>query len=247
MLLKGKNVIITGCNRGIGRKMLDAFISEGANVWACMRSQNDDLEKEFTLLADNNQVWIRPVYFDLSDEESIKLGMRQIISSKDRIDVLVNNAGMPHSGLLAMTPMRDIKKLMDVNFIAPLLIIQQISRIMIRQGSGNIINVASIGGIETREGFMAYGSSKAALIWATKSVSKELAHHNIRVNGIAPGLVETRMGIDIHTQKQIDETVELASMRRLGQPEEIAQVALFLASDMSSFITGQVISADGGR
>ncbi len=247
MLLTGKNVIITGCNRGIGLSILETFISEGANVWACMRNQSDELEKELASLAGNNHVWIKPIYFDLSDEESIKSGIRQIISDKHQIDVLVNNAGMPYSGLLAMTPMRDLRKVFDVNLFAPLLIIQLVSKIMIRQSIGNIINIVSIGGIETREGFLAYGASKAALIWATKSVSKELAHHNIKVNGIAPGLIETRMGIDIHTPKQIEETVELASMKRLGRPDEIAQVALFLASDMSSFVTGQILSADGGR
>lgn len=247
MLLKGKNVVITGCNRGIGRAILDTFINEGANVWACMRSQNVEFEEELAALAEKNNVWIKPVYFELADEDSIKAGIKKIIGDKQPIDVLVNNAGMPHSGLLLMTPMRDLRKVYDVNLIAPLLMIQLISKVMIRQGGGNIINIASIGGIETREGFLAYGSSKAALIWATKSVSKELAHHNIRVNGIAPGLIETRMGIDIHTPTQIEETVELASMKRLGRPEEISNVALFLASDMSSFITGQIISADGGR
>ena len=159
--------------------------------------------------------------------------MKNALRMAQMLDVLINNAGMPYSGLLAMTPMADLREVMEVNFIAPLQMIQGLSRLMVKQKEGNIINIASIGGIETREGFLAYGSSKAALIWATKSISKELGHHNIRVNGVAPGLIETRMGIDIHTDKQIEETVDLSTMKRLGMPEEIADVVVFLASKES--------------
>lgn len=245
--LEGKNIVITGCNRGIGKAILERCAENGANIWACTRAYNVQMENEIAEIAKKNGVWIRHLELDLESEESIKKAVRNIISEKISLDVFINNAGMPYSGLLSMTPMNDLRKVMDINFIAPMLLIQCVSRTMIRQRYGNIINIASIGGIETREGFLAYGSSKAALIWATKSISKELGHHNIRVNAIAPGLIETRMGIDIHTEQQIAETVALSTLKRLGKPGEIADVAVFLASEESSFITGQVIQADGGR
>jgi 3-oxoacyl-[acyl-carrier protein] reductase len=245
--LEGKNVVITGCNRGIGKAILEKCVANGANVWACMRTMGDDIKSEFEELEKKHGVWIKCVKIDFREEESIKKAVKTIMSEKKKVDVLINNAGMPYSGLLAMTPMADLREVMEVNFIAPLQMIQGLSRLMVKQKEGNIINIASIGGIETREGFLAYGSSKAALIWATKSISKELGHHNIRVNGVAPGLIETRMGIDIHTDKQIEETVDLSTMKRLGMPEEIADAVVFLASKESSFITGQVIPVDGGR
>lgn len=245
--LEGKNIVITGCNRGIGKAILERCAENGANIWACTRTYPGQIENEMAGIAKYNGVWIQHIELDLESDGSIKKAVKNILSEKIKIDVLINNAGMPYSGLLSMTPISDLRKVMDINFIAPMLLIQCMSRAMIRQRYGNIINIASIGGIETREGFLAYGSSKAALIWATKSISKELGHHNIRVNAIAPGLVETRMGIDIHTEQQIAETVELSTMKRLGKPGEIADVAVFLASEESSFITGQVVQADGGR
>lgn len=245
--LEGKNIVITGCNRGIGKAVLERCAQNGANIWACTRSYDEDIRRGLETIAEKEGVWIKHIGIDLESDESIKKAARRIAGEKKSVDVLINNAGIPYSGLLSLTPVDDIRKVMGINFIAPMMLIQGLSRIMIRQHYGNIINMASIGGIEAREGFLAYGASKAALIWATKSVSKELGHHNIRVNGIAPGLIETRMGIDIHTEEQIQETVALSTMRRLGMPGEVADVAVFLASDESSFMTGQIIQVDGGR
>lgn len=246
-MLNNKNAIITGCNRGIGFAILEEMCKKGANVWACVRTINDDFKKEVLRLQKDYGVWIEIVQMDIADDSSIKTALKSIIKEKKEIDILVNNAGIPYSGLLAMTPMKDLRNVMNIDFIAQMQIIQIVSRSMIKNKKGSIVNMCSIGGIETREGFLAYGSSKAALIWATKSISKELGHHGIRVNGVAPGLIETRMGIDIHTKDQIEETVNLSTMKRLGTPKEIANTVAFLCSEEASFITGQIISVDGGR
>lgn len=245
-LLKGKNVILTGAKRGIGRIILEVFARNGAYIWACGRNLDEDFETDIKKLADENQIWIEPVYFDLSDEESIKNGVQKIIKEKKQIDVLVNNAGIAFGALSTMTPLSKLKDIFQINYFAQIQIMQMVLRVMIKQKSGCIVNMASIGGIETAPGYLAYGSSKAALIYATKSVSHEVGRYGIRVNAIAPGLVETDMGA-YKSQEEIDKILNRSSLHRKADPNEIANCALFLASDQSSFITGQALIVDGGR
>lgn len=245
-LLSGKNIIITGAMRGIGRTILELFVANGANVWACDRSQNDAFEEDMRKLAEDHNVRIEPVYFDLSDEESIKNGIWKIVKGKKQIDVLVNNAGVAFGALFTMTPMAKLRDVFQINYFAQIQIMQLVLRVMIRQKSGCIVNMSSVGGIETASGYLAYGSSKAALIYASKSVSHEVGQYGIRVNAIAPGLVETDMG-SYKPQEEIDKILDRSSLHRKADPHEIANCALFLASDQSSFITGQVLIADGGR
>lgn len=245
-VLSGKNIIVTGAMRGIGRTILELFAENGANIWACDRIQNDEFEQDIKVLAEKNNIWIEPVYFDLSDEESIKNGVQQIIKEKKQIDVLVNNAGIAFGALFTMTPIAKLKDVFQINYFAHIQVMQLVLRTMMKQKSGCIINMASIGGIETAPGYLAYGSSKAALIYATKSVSHEVGQYGIRVNAIAPGLVETDMGA-YKSQEEIDKILDRSSLHRKAKPKEIANCALFLASDQSSFITGQVMIADGGR
>ncbi|MCR4754950.1 MAG: SDR family oxidoreductase [Lachnospiraceae bacterium] len=244
--LSGKNVIITGSTRGIGRSILELFARNGANIWACARTRNDDFESEIHVLSEKHHVWITPIYFDLFDEDSVKKGIQQIIREKKPIDVLVNNAGMAYGGLATMTPVSKLKEIFQINYFAQVQIMQLILHVMIRQKSGSIVNMASIGGIETASGYLAYGSSKAALIYATKSCSHEVGEYGIRVNAIAPGLVETDMG-GFKSDEEIQKILNRSSLHRKADPYEIANCALFLASDKSSFITGQTLIADGGR
>lgn len=245
-MLTNKNAIITGSNRGLGKVMVEQFAKNGANIYACARSQNEEFEKQLNNLAQKYQVWIKPIYFDLSDEIAIKEGFKQIHSNKQSIDILVNNAGMPYGGILAMTPMAKLKEVFEVNYFSQIYLMQLVSKVMIKQKSGNIINIASVGGIETNAGYLAYGSSKASLIWATKSISKELAPYDIRVNAVAPGLAKTEMGL-YKNEEELAKTINRTSMQRMAEPIEIANAVLFLASADSSFITGHILSVDGGR
>lgn len=245
-LLAGKNIIITGAKRGIGRTILELFASHGANIWACDLVSDETFEQDILRLGEENKVWIKPVYFDLSNEAAVKTGIQSIIKDRKTIDALVNNAGVAFGALFTMTPLQKLKEIFQINFFAQVQIMQLVLRVMMRQKSGCIVNMASIGGIETAPGYLAYGASKASLIYATKSVSHEVGQYGIRVNAIAPGLVKTDMGA-YKSQEEIDKILERSSLHRKADPDEIANCALFLVSDQASFITGQVLIADGGR
>ncbi len=246
------NAVVTGARRGIGRAIVDKFIKNGIDVWACTGHMDDSFIEEMKALESSceNGGKIIPLEMDLRSEQSIKDAVKNI--SKDSegnrltVDILVNNAGVPSSGLMQMTSMDTLRDVMEVNFIGQMALIQGISKIMIRQKSGSIVNIGSVGGIEAREGYLAYGSSKAAFMWATRCISKELAPYNIRVNAVAPGLVETDMG-NVKSDEEQSKILDAISMKRKGTPEEIAEVVYFLATDASSFITGSTINADGGR
>ncbi|MCI8804655.1 MAG: SDR family oxidoreductase [Clostridiales bacterium] len=246
MTAANKNVIITGSNRGIGKALLKEFAERNYNIWACARNENIEFEKEITKLSEKYNVLIKPVYFDLSKEDEIKTGIKDIISEGKNIDALINNAGVPHGGLLSMTSLKSIREVYEINVFAQILITQLVSRKMTRQRNGSIVNMCSVGGIEHNPGYLAYGSSKAALIWITKSIAKELAPLGIRVNGIAPGLVETDMG-HYKSDDEMAKVIGRTPMKRMGKPDEIAKAAVFLASDEASYITGHIIVVDGGR
>ena len=245
-LLLGKNVIITGARKGIGRVILELFVQNGANIWACIRKEDEQFLEDMRVLSFQNNVWIETILFDLKDEDSVKRGMQVIIKEKKPVDILINNAGISYGGLLTMTPLSALKDVFQINYFSQIQIMQLIIRVMMRQKHGCIVNMASVGGIEASSGYLAYGSSKAALIYATKSVSHEVGQYNIRVNAIAPGLVETDMG-NFKSDEEIQKVVERSSLHRKADPMEIANCVLFLASDQSSFITGQALIADGGR
>lgn len=241
-----KNAIITGSNRGIGKAILEEFARNEYDIWACAKKYTKEFETYTKKLEEKTGAFIIPVYFDLSDESAIKAGMKQIFSTKKTIDVLINNAGIPHGGLLTMTPISILREVYEVNVFAQVLIMQLAARQMMRQKSGCIINMCSVGGIETNPGYLAYGSSKAALIWITKCVSKELGKYNIRVNGIAPGLVDTDMG-NYKSDQELEKVLNRTSLQRMGQAEEIAKAALYIASDAASYMTGHIMVLDGGR
>jgi len=244
-LLVGETAVVTGSNRGIGKLIVETFAANGASVWACARKETPEFVAFLTEISAKYSVQTRALYFDLTDELSIKESLKTLLTEKVKVDILVNNAGVAHGGLLQMTSINTIREVFEINFFSQILVTQLISKLMMKNKSGSVINMASVAGIDSYPGYSAYGSSKAALIGATKTLSKELAPYNIRVNAVAPGLTETDMATQME-EKAKDSMVGDSAMKRLGQPQEIANVVLFLASDQSSFVNGQVLRVDGG-
>lgn len=242
---EGKNIAITGCNRGIGRVMLEHFCQEGGNVIACVRTITDQLLSEYHKLENEYGVYIYPIKMDLETEESIREGLREIAALKIPIDVLVNNAGIEHGALLMFTKMSDLRRVFQVNYFAQVQITQYIAKLMSTHKQGSIIMMSSILGMNAASGTTAYGASKAAVISFTKTAAAELANMGIRVNAIAPNVVDTDMGHKMD-ERALNSLMESTDLHRIAAPEEIAKVALFLASDDASYITGQVIRVDGG-
>lgn len=241
-----KTIIITGANRGIGRASVAAFAEKSYDIWACARKADETFEKDMARESARTGAGITPVYFDLLNEAEVQSGVKKILGEKRDVDVLLNCAGIPYGGLFTMTPIEKLREVYQVNVFAQVQIMQLIARRMMRQKSGCIINLCSAGGIEANPGYLAYGSSKAALIWITRCAARELGRYNIRVNGIAPGLVDTDMGA-YKSEEERQKMVERTSLGRLGKPEEIAAAALYLASEDAAFMTGQIIVLDGGR
>jgi 3-oxoacyl-[acyl-carrier protein] reductase len=245
MLLQNKTAIITGCNRGIGRAALEVFAENGADIFACVRKESADFSALVARVAEKTGVTITPVYFDFSENEEVKAGIKTIISSKKKIDILVNNAGVASGSIFQMTSLQELRRVFEINFFSQILFTQGISRYMSRSKSGSIINVASTAGLIGDAGTISYGSSKASLIFATKTLATELGEVNIRVNVIAPSITKTDM-FEQMDEKARNKLIESSALKRPAEAKEIANAALFLASDLSSYITGQVLRVDGG-
>jgi 3-oxoacyl-[acyl-carrier protein] reductase len=238
-LLKGKTAVITGCNKGIGKAILESYAANGADVFACVRKESVEFSKFIEQVSEKNSVRIIPIYVDLRNIDEIKAAMQQIKDSKKKIDVLVNNAGIGYNALFQMSALNKLKEVFDVNFIAPFIFTQYLTKLMVRQKSGTIINVSSTAGIDANQGQSVYGASKAALIHMTNVIASEFKTAGIRANSIAPGLTDTDMLTCL--PKEIS-----ANRDGIAKPSEIADVAVFLASELSAHISGQVIRVDGG-
>lgn len=245
-MLTGKNVIITGCSRGIGKSMVEQFAAQNAYVLACCRTYSESFEEYIKEIREKYAVEITPLYFDITDANSVKEMIQSIMKAHISIDVLVNNAGIvKENSLFTMTKMETIRDVFEVNFFAQTILLQYVSRMMMRQKCGSIINLSSIAAIDGEPAQYEYTASKAAIIGATKSLAIKLGKYGIRVNAIAPGLIETDM-LGHMESEFLGKMKEKIIMERLGQPKEIANTAVFLASNMSSYITGQVLRVDGG-
>jgi len=246
MLLKNKTAVVTGCNRGIGKKILEVFSENGATVFACARTFDSQFESFLNEIKNKFKNEIIPVQFDLGNENQIKEAANKILLSKKPIDILINNAATIHTALFQMTSIKKLKEVFEINFFSQTIFTQYILKSMIKNKKGNIIYISSTSGIDGNEGRSAYSSAKAAIIAQAKALSREVGVHNIRVNAVAPGLTDTDM-MKKNTQEQIiKEVTSRTSLKRVGKPDEIANVVLMLSSELSSFITGQVIRVDGG-
>ena len=245
-MILGKNAIITGARGGIGRSTVEIFARNGANIWACVRTKDEKFELEMKKLEEKYDIRIWVIYFDLFDEKQIKNAVGQIQKQHLSVDILVNIAGMVEdSTSFVMSSIDKMKKVFDTNFWGTTLLTQYVVRLMMRNKSGSIINVSSIAGIDGAPAQYEYATSKAAVNGAVRHLARELAAYNIRVNAVAPGIVETKMGNKIEEGLK-KEILEKVIMHRMGTTTEIANVIAFLASDLSSYMTGQIIRVDGG-
>jgi len=242
-LLEGKVCLVTGTNRGIGKAIAERFAEEGGIVYANAR-KSDSLDEWAKELSDKNKTKVIPIYFDVTDANGCKEAILKIKSESSHLDVLVNNAGMVTYELLPMINFDNFRSMFEINVVATIRLMQLASRLMTRQKSGSIINMSSIVGVQGVKGQLAYSATKGAVISLTKSAAKELAEHNIRVNAVAPGMVGTERFIDVF-EHSFKEKLGQVGMGRLATPKEIANTCLFLASDLSEYLTGEIIGVDG--
>lgn len=242
---ENKVVMITGADGGIGREITKKFAAEGATLILTSIAESEAFTNFVKEIKETYGVEVHPFYFDLSDEEAIKAGVKEIKALKLKLTVLINNAGMPHLAILPFTKMADVRKVFQVNYFAQMQITQSMIGSMVKDGEGVILNAASIAGIDGDVGNAVYGATKASMILFTKVLSKELASSKIRVNAVAPGLTSTPFA-DAMGDKAKVSMEEISSMGRLATPQEIANTYYFLASKDASFINGQIIRVDGG-
>lgn len=246
MLLQGKNAIVTGCARGIGRQILTAFARNGANVWACCRARTPEFEEMADQVSQSHGVRITPLYFDLTDLAGMKNAMKAVMAEKRPVDVLVNNAAVTYNALCQMTSIEKMREVFEVNFFSQVALTQYVVKLMVRHGSGCVINISSTAALDANPGRGAYGASKAAVACMSRVMAHELAAQNIRVNAIAPGLTDTDMVENSMAPAAIEEAVRHTRLKRIGKPSEIADAAVFLASGLASYVTGEVMRVDGG-
>ena len=238
-----RNIIVTGANSGIGLACVKQFIENGDRVIAIVRNKESKTEL-LDSLRNKNSLDIH--YLDLEDSNDLKINLNKIINMYKNIDVLVNNAGKIFNGLVQMTSKDKFADLFSLNFYAPLELIQNVSKKMIRSKKGSIINVSSTSSEDCNVGRSAYSSSKAALESLTKTLAFELGPFNIRANCILPGLTNTKLMIKNTDAKILEQVVKNISLGRIAETQEIAHLVTFLASEQSSYITAQTIRIDGG-
>jgi 3-oxoacyl-[acyl-carrier protein] reductase len=238
-----KVVYITGGNKGIGWACARLFAQHGASVAICGRDEKLNEQRTSELL--ETGVKALGLYCDVSKPADVKEAFKKIHKMFGRLDVLVNNAGIMDTNLLAFSSAKSFSDISETNINGTLYNLQMAAKFMARKQQGSIVNVSSIVGRFGAEGQIAYSGSKAAVIGITKAAAKELAPLNIRVNAVAPGFINTDLIKDFDKEKR-ESVVNTIKMNRIGTAEEVAKVILFLSSDMASYVTGQVIGVDGG-
>ncbi|MCI1965915.1 MAG: 3-oxoacyl-[acyl-carrier-protein] reductase [Oscillospiraceae bacterium] len=243
-MLKGKTAVITGAARGIGREIAFRFAEQGADVAAIYSGSRDAAEE----LCEKIRALGRKASSyrcDVSNPDDVKETIVRIRSDFDGIDILVNNAGITKDLLIPQMKEEDFDRVLNVNLKGAFHMIRQTYMIFARKRAGRIINISSVSGLIGGAGQANYSAAKAGLIGLTKSVARELAGRNVTCNAIAPGLIDTSMTREMNQQAK-EHILETIPMKRIGQAGDVANLALFLASDLSGYITGEVIRVDGG-
>ncbi|MRJ08581.1 3-oxoacyl-[acyl-carrier-protein] reductase [Ornithobacterium rhinotracheale] len=240
-LLKGKVAIVTGATRGIGKGILEKFVENGAKVAFTYASSAEAAKA----LEEKYGESVKGFQSDASDFDAAQELVNQVLKTFGQIDVVVNNAGITKDNLLMRMGYEDWEKVIKVNLDSAFNLTKAVLRPMLKQRSGSIINMSSVVGLQGNAGQANYSASKAGLLGFTKSVALELGSRNIRCNAIAPGFIETEMTAKLD-EKVVEEWRNNIPLRRGGTPEDIANACLYLGSELSSYVTGQVLSVDGG-
>ena len=241
-ILSGKVALVTGASRGIGKAIAISLGRQGAEVIVNYSASETSAEEVVRSIIDKGGISYK-LKFDVSDEESVNTGINQIIKDSGKIDILINNAGITRDGLLMRMKVSQWDEVLDTNLKGVFLCTKNVSKFMMKQRSGKIINITSIVGLTGNPGQANYAASKAGVIGFTKTCAKEFASRGIKVNAVAPGFIETEMTENLKT----DDILKMIPLGKLGSSDQIASLINFLvSSDASEYITGQTISIDGG-
>lgn len=243
-MIQNKNAIVTGGTRGIGREIAKTFAQNGANIAINYRSYNEETKNLIEEL-ESFGVRVLAVKCDVTNEEEVNNFIKEVKDKFESIDILVNNAGITKDGLIMRMSEKDFDDVINVNLKGTFNTTKAVSGVMVKQRYGKIINISSVVGVTGNAGQCNYAASKAGVIGFSKSVARELASRNINVNVIAPGYINTDM-TKVLPDKVKEEVIKTIPMKKIGDPKEIANLALFLSSNLSDYITGQVINVDGG-
>ncbi len=243
-MIVNKNAIVTGGTRGIGKEIAKTLAKNGANIAINYRKYSEEVEnlvEELKALGGKALA----IKCDISNEDEVNNFIKEVKENFGSIDILVNNAGITKDGLLLRMSEKDFNDVIDINLKGTFNMTKAVSSIMVKQRVGKIINISSVVGVAGNAGQCNYAASKAGVIGFSKSIARELASRNINVNVIAPGYINTDM-TKVLPDKVKEEVLKTIPMKKIGEPEEIANLVLFLSSDLSNYITGQVINVDGG-
>lgn len=243
-MLVNKSAIVTGGTRGIGKEIAKSLAENGANIAINYRKYTEEIEE---LIEELRALGVKALAIkcDISNEDEVNKFIKEVKENFGTIDILVNNAGITKDGLLLRMSEKDFNDVIDVNLKGTFNMTKAVSSIMVKQRFGKIINISSVVGVAGNAGQCNYAASKAGVIGFSKSIARELASRNINVNVVAPGYINTDM-TKVLPDKVKEEVLKTIPMKKIGEPKEIANLVLFLSSDLSNYITGQVINVDGG-
>jgi 3-oxoacyl-[acyl-carrier protein] reductase len=239
--MSGRSVLVTGGSRGLGAGIVESFLASGDAVSTCSRSRSELVDKWESEAPD--RFLFRAV--DLAQREDVRGFVHEVVAARGRIDVLVNNAGVANDGILATMTDDDVDQVIDLNLRGTLTVTKAVVRRMLRQGTGRIINISSVVGQSGYRGLAPYSATKAALDGMTRALARELGSRGITVNSVAPGYVATEMSHGL-TPDDLGQIVRRTPLGRLADPSDVAAAVQFLASGDAAFITGQVLTVDGG-